>query len=102
MENNLDGGDKLKEKFFTGLSAFCLVLAFLLFNYDSTTWYGKFFDFLYDISIFTPLIIGVLGIISAFLGVKGAIRIILILLNLFSLMVFLFVILMALFGFQEP
>lgn len=92
----------MKEKIFTGLSAVCLVLAFLLFNFDATTWYGKFIDFLYDISIFTPLIIGVLGIISAFLGMKGPIRVILILLNSFSLLVFLFVISMAIFGFQEP
>lgn len=92
----------MKEKFFTGLSIFCLVLTFLLFNYDSTKWYGKFFDFLYDTSIFTPLIIGLLGIISAFLGIKGTIRMILILLNSLSLIVFLFVILIAIFGFKEP
>ena len=101
-KNNLNGGGKLKEKFFTGFSTLCLVLSFLLFNYDPTKWYSKFFDFLYDKSILTPFIIGVLGIISAFLGVKGPIRTVLILLNVLSLLVFLFVILIAIYGFQEP
>ena len=92
----------MKEKFFTGLSTFFIIVNFTLFNYDSTKWYGKLFDSLYDKSVFTPLFIGLLGIISAFLGIKGTIRTALILLNLLSLIVFLFVLLIAIYGFQEP
>jgi len=85
----------LKGKFFTGLSFFCFMLNFLMFGFD-------FFDFLYDIGIFTPLIIGVLGIISAFFGIKGNIRMILILFNSFLSIVFLYALLMGIFGFQQP
>ncbi|KOS69048.1 hypothetical protein AEA09_11155 [Lysinibacillus contaminans] len=92
----------MKQKFFTGLSVACLVLTFLIFGYDSTKWYGKFIDFLFDISIFTPLIIGALGILSAFLGIKGTIRMILILVNSFFLIVFLCAILLGILGFHRP
>ncbi|WP_332645882.1 hypothetical protein [Lysinibacillus sp. 54212] len=92
----------MKEKIFTGLSIFCLVLAWLFFNHDSTKWYGKFFDFLLVKSIFTPLLIGALGIISASLGNKGIIRMLLILLNSIFLIVFLFTLLIGVLGFQRP
>lgn len=85
----------LKGKFFTGLSFFCFMLNFLIIGFD-------FFDFLYDKGIFTPLIIGVLGIISAFLGIKGNIRMILILFNSFLSIVFLYALLIGIFGFQQP
>ena len=41
------------------------------------------FNFLYNLSIFSPVVLGGLGIISAILGIKGDIRIVLIVLNAF-------------------
>ena len=92
----------MKEKFFTGLSIFFLVLTYLMLRWDTTTWYGDFIEFLYNISIFTPIIIGILGVISAFIGIKGIIRTILILLNVIALVAFIVVLLIAIFGFQQP
>jgi len=60
-----------------------------MFGYDPTKWYGSFFNFLYDISIFTPFALGGMGIISASFGIKGDIRLVLIVLNAFLLCLFL-------------
>ena len=71
------------------------MLNFLIFGFD-------FLDFLYEKGIFTPLIIGLLGIISAFLGIKGNTRMILILFNAFFSIAFLYALLIGIFGFQQP
>jgi len=73
-----------------------------MFGYDATKWYGSFYNFLYDISIFAPLIIAGLGTISAIFGVKGDIRMFLIILNAILLFLFLNAYLMGIFGFQRP
>lgn len=59
-------------------------------------------DFLFQISFFIPFILGGLGLIFAVLGIKGTTRMILVVLNLFILIVFIFVYIMAFYGFQEP
>ena len=94
--------NNMKEKCFTGLPVFCLVLTYLMLMWDTTKWYSDFIDFLYNKSIFTPIIIGILGVISAFIGIKGIIRTMLILLNLIALGAITFVVLIAIFGFQQP
>jgi len=74
-----------------------------MFGYDSSKWYGSFFKFLYDLSIFTPFILGGLGVISAILGIKGDIlRMILIVLNAFLMFLSLGVNLNGVYGFQNP
>jgi hypothetical protein len=78
------------------------MIAFFMFGYDSSKWYGGFFKFLYDLSIFTPFILGGLGVISAILGIKGDIRMILIVLNAFIMFLFLGAYLIGVYGFQNP
>lgn len=73
-----------------------------MFGYDSSKWYGSFFKFLYDLSIFKQFILGGLGVISAILGIKGDIRMILIVLNAFLMFLFRGVYLIGVYGFQNP
>ncbi|MFJ8460792.1 hypothetical protein ACIQ57_16845 [Lysinibacillus xylanilyticus] len=79
----------MRRNIFSTVSILLLMITFLMFGYDSTKWYGGFFNYLYDISIFTPLILGGLGIISASFGIKGDIRMVLIVLHAFSSCLFL-------------
>lgn len=89
-------------KILTGASVVFLLLTFFMIGYDSSSWYGKFYDTLYDISIFTPLILGGLGITSAILGIKGNIRVTLITLNSLLFLFCIFATLSGIFGFTEP
>jgi len=93
---------KMRRNIFSTISILSFIITFFMLGYDSTKWYGSFFNFLYDISIFTPFALGGLGIISAFFGIKGDIRIVLIVLNAFLLLIFLGAYLIGVFGFQHP
>ncbi|MFJ5565388.1 hypothetical protein [Lysinibacillus xylanilyticus] len=92
----------MRRNIFSTISILSFIITFFMLGYDSTKWYGSFFNFLYDISIFTPFALGGLGIISAFLGIKGDIRMVLIVLNAFLLFIFLGAYLIGIFGFQNP
>ncbi|MFJ7921761.1 hypothetical protein ACIQ6U_18595 [Lysinibacillus fusiformis] len=85
---------------FSTLSIICLLLTVLMFGYDSTKWYGRFLKFLYDISMFMPFILGGIGIVSALLGIKGEYRFILVVLHSFLLLLFLVIVIKALYGFS--
>ncbi|MFC9541640.1 hypothetical protein ACFTQ7_17445 [Lysinibacillus sp. NPDC056959] len=91
----------MKQKLFSSLSFIFLILTFFMFGYDSGKWYSNFFDFLYDVSIYMPFLLGGLGILTAIFGIKGNIRGILIILNSFLLIMFLLAFLMGTFGFKE-
>ncbi|WP_418302049.1 hypothetical protein [Lysinibacillus fusiformis] len=90
----------MRHTIFSTLSIICLLLTVLMFGYDSTKWYGRFFKFLYDISMFMPFILGGIGIVSALLGIKGEYRFILVVLHSFLLLLFLVIIIKALYGFS--
>ncbi|MFC9541186.1 hypothetical protein ACFTQ7_15030 [Lysinibacillus sp. NPDC056959] len=92
----------MRRNIFSAISIFLLMIAFFMFGYDSSKWYGSFFKFLYDLSIFTPFILVGLGVISAILGIKGDIRMILIVLNAFLMFLFLGAYLIGVYGFQNP
>ena len=90
------------KKIFTVLSAICFLLTFFMLMYLTQGWEIGFFDYLFGISLFTPIFINVLGVISAVFSVKGTTRKILVLIN--SLMIICFAVLsfIAIYGFQEP
>ncbi|MGE7988264.1 hypothetical protein [Lysinibacillus fusiformis] len=90
----------MRHTIFSTLSIICLLLTVLMFGYDSTKWYGRFFKFLYDISMFMPFILGGIGIVSALLGIKGEYRFILVVLHSFLLLLFLVIVIKALYGFS--
>lgn len=92
----------MRRNIFSAISIFLLMIAFFMFGYDSSKWYGSFLKFRYDLRIFTPFILGGLGIISAILGITGDIRMILIVLNAFLMFLFLGAYLIGVYGFQNP
>ncbi|MFC9541639.1 hypothetical protein ACFTQ7_17440 [Lysinibacillus sp. NPDC056959] len=83
----------MQRKIFTYLSIAFLFLTFLI---------GLAPQYILEISLTIPFISGILGLIFAILGIKGPTRMILVVLNSFILVVFIWIYLMAFYGFNEP
>ncbi|UNL86894.1 hypothetical protein [Priestia koreensis] len=66
----------------------------------------KFGNFLYvdllKVSIFFPLVLGVIGLIFSLMGIKGKVQISLILMNALGIVLSLFLVFIAINGFQNP
>ncbi len=54
------------------------------------------------ISIYLPIIFGLTGLILAIIGVKGQVRLYLVLFNVFGLVFYIVVTFVGIFGFKEP
>ncbi|MGE8036771.1 hypothetical protein B1B04_10545 [Lysinibacillus sp. KCTC 33748] len=83
----------MQRKIFTYLSITFLFLTFLI---------GLAPQYILEISLTIPFISGISGLIFAILGIKGPTRMILVVLNSFILVVFIWIYLMAFYGFNEP
>lgn len=59
-------------------------------------------DKVIDISLFLPFVLGALGVILGWFGIKGDLRISLILLNLLALIMYSVLFFVATVGFQDP
>ncbi len=70
-------------------------------SFNTSKWGSKVVDYLYDISIATPFILGGLGLLAAILGVKGNIRKIFVVIIVVMMIYFLIPFIMS-FGFNEP
>ena len=92
----------IRKKVFTALSGICLFLAVFPLIFMTTDWGAALFSALINTSIFLPLLLGILGCVFALLGLKGSMRVSLILLNGLSILLILFVLFIAFFGFKEP
>ncbi|RDW20208.1 hypothetical protein CWR48_05755 [Oceanobacillus arenosus] len=90
------------KKFFAILSVICFLLTFFMLMYLSQGWEIAFVDFLFGISLFTPIFINILGVISASFCAKGTTRKVLVLINSLMLIYFGVLSFVAIFGFQEP
>lgn len=90
------------QKLFTSVSIVCFLFAFFMFWYLFLNISIPFIDHLYNISIFTPVIISILGGISAFFGLKGFPRKTLLVMHVSLIILLSFFIFIAMFGFQEP
>ncbi|RWZ54590.1 hypothetical protein EQV77_13135 [Halobacillus fulvus] len=88
--------------FYSILSGVFLFISFAIFVYNPSSWGGQFFQLLMDISVYTPFITSILGIVLAVAGIKGVPRALLILLHSFILLLFVIAFLMGTFGFQNP
>ena len=78
------------------------VLSAIFFILTVVTYEGGFNDFFLKISPYSLAAFGILGILFAIFSIKGPIRILLIILNSLALLIFLFAVLIAIFGFKEP
>ncbi len=91
----------MPQKIFTFISVFALIILILLMIGDFS-WFAPFTSFLWDLFPYSFIMLGIIGTISAFFSIKGIIRSILILINIFYLIVSIFVIVMAYTGFTDP
>ena len=90
------------KKIFSILSALCfalmilpLILPFSMNGFD-------LLEVILNINIFLPIILGVAGIVLGLIGMKGQLRLYLVLFNAFGLGFYLLTTFMGLFGFKEP
>lgn len=90
------------KKSFSLLSAVFLLLTVFPVIPPFDKWGDKLFVFILEISIYLPFIFGVIGILFALVGVKGNIKITLVIANILGLFLFLIIFLMGTIGFQEP
>lgn len=92
----------MQKRVFSVLSAVFCFLTFSPLIAMPNDWGEQIFIFITEITIYLPFVLGVLGIFFALVGVKGEIKAILFILNTLGLIVYLFIFLMGLYGFQEP
>ena len=78
------------------------VLSGVFFILTVVTYEGGFNDFFLNFSPYSLAVFSILGLLFAIFSIKGPIRIILIILNSLALLLFLFAVLIAIFGFKEP
>ncbi|WKA56645.1 hypothetical protein [Planococcus shixiaomingii] len=92
----------MRKKLFSFLSAafFLLMIVPLALPYSAEGF--DLFVFFLSLNFYLPLVFGVFGIISGLLGMEGSLKFYLVLLNALSFVFYLFVIIMAIFGFREP
>ena len=62
----------------------------------------EIFDILIKISLFLPFVLGMLGIIFGWFGIKGEVRISLLFINSLAFIFYLFAFLIGTFGFKQP
>ena len=79
------------------------LLSLLMFMLMATPiWNERLFDYVIDISLFLPFVLGLLGIIFGWFGIKEGTGASFILMNILALLFYLIVFLMGTIGFQEP
>lgn len=91
----LKSDSKASSKVFSLLSGGFLILTI------TPMWSFSLFMIFIDISPFLPFLIGTLGIIFGWFGVKEEVRVILLFTNSLAMLFYLFVFLMGTFGFQQ-
>ena len=89
-------------KLLTGLSIICFSISFFMLLYLFQDWKIPFIEYVYKISIASPIFVSVLGVISASLSIKGITRKTLVLINSIILIYFGVLYFIAIYGFQEP
>ena len=90
------------KKIFSILSALCFVIMILpLILPDSTRGFSPL-DVIFNIHLFFPVFLGMVGIVLGVIGLKGQVRLYLVLFNLFVLGFYILATLMGLYGFNEP
>ncbi|MBN9653358.1 hypothetical protein J0K78_03690 [Halobacillus sp. GSS1] len=67
-----------------------------------TRWGNDIFTAVLNISIFLPLIFGVLGLAAGLFGIKGRVKVSLVVFNLIGICLSSFLIFVAVFGFKQP
>ncbi|RLQ92812.1 hypothetical protein [Planomicrobium sp. Y74] len=89
------------KKVFSVLSAFCFILLILPLVLPYSPDGFDLLEAILNITVFLPVILGVAGIVLALIGMKGQVKLYLVLFNAFGLGFYLLATFMGLFGFKE-
>lgn len=76
-----------KKKLFSIFSGLFFVLGTVPLLFSLSGWEDSFYVTVINISLFLPLIFSILGLVFAFIGIKGKIKLILVLGNLIGLII---------------
>ncbi|MGF2617482.1 hypothetical protein FZC84_15320 [Rossellomorea vietnamensis] len=91
----------MKKKSYSVLSVVFFIMAVFPLIAGLTTWGNDLYAAVLNISIFLPLIFGLAGLTFALLGMRGKVKISLILVNVLSVALSLFLVFVAMYGFQQ-
>ncbi|MGN7408633.1 hypothetical protein [Sporosarcina sp. SAFN-010] len=86
----------------TSSTIFSLLSGIFLILTIAPLWSDKLFTIFINISAFFPFVLGALGIILGWFGIKGGVRGILLVTNILAIFFYLIVFLIGTVGFQEP
>ena len=92
----------LKSDSATSSKIFSLLSGVFLIFTITPVWSLSLFMVFIGISPFLPFVIGALGVIFGWFGIKGEVRGILLFTNILAIFFYLFVFLVGAFGFQQP
>ncbi|MCR8848286.1 hypothetical protein NQ095_07720 [Rossellomorea sp. SC111] len=91
----------MKKKYYSILSGVFFIMATFPIMAGLTKWGNELYKTVLNASIFLPLILGVMGLIFALIGIKGKVKVSLVLLNVLGLTLSLFLVFVAMYGFQQ-
>jgi hypothetical protein len=92
----------MTKKNYSILSVVFFIMAIFPLIAGLTKWGNPIYVAVLNISVFLPLIFGVLGLIFAFIGIKGSVKVSLVLVNVLSVSLSSFLVFVAFFGFKQP
>lgn len=92
----LKNESKINSKILSLLSVVLLILTI------SPLWSDKLFLAILELSLFWPFVFGLAGILFAWIGIKGEVRVILLFTNILAIGFYFVVYVMGTFGFQQP
>ena len=90
------------EKMYSIASGACFLFMILPLALPYSPGGVDWFDLLLSVNFYFPIVLGVAGIVLGWLGVKGNVRLYLVLLNSLLLAFYIVVTLVAVYGFKEP
>jgi hypothetical protein len=93
---------EMTKKYYSILSGVFFIMAVFPIVAGLTNWGNELYVVVLNVSIFLPLILGVLGFIFALFGIKGKVKGSLVLLNIVGVSLSAFLVFIAMYGLQQP
>ncbi|NMH68301.1 hypothetical protein HF072_05860 [Bacillus sp. RO3] len=91
----------MAKKYYSIISGVFFIMASFPLIAGLTKWGNELYVAVLNISVFLPLIFGVLGLIFALIGINGKVKMSLVLINIIGVSLSLFLVYVAMYGFQQ-
>jgi hypothetical protein len=91
----------MTKKYYLIISGVFFIMAIFPLLAGLTKWGNVIYVAVLNVSIFLPLIFGVLGLIFALIGISGKVKISLVLVNVLGVSLSIFLVFLAMYGFQQ-